>query len=324
MRDKQYFLVSAFVFAIITFLSTAPHVQGMAVLDRVVAVVNDDVITWSELYRTMEMDASPQLKAMGAADRSRIFKENEAMFLENLINLKLQVQEARRMGIRVAEEEVTESIGMIKKKYSMTEEKFRESLAREGYTIDEYKRRLYEQILVSKLVSQQIRSKIVLTDKEISAYLAENPKLLESSESYRLRQIFFRKPTNENERPAVEARASELVAKIREGADFGEIAKQFSEDPSAASGGELGIVSRDMLAKDFASAIAPLKQGEVSAPFWSDAGLHILKVEEKIEPKKRSDAEEEAKEKLFNRIFQERYNAWIKSLRETAFIEIRE
>ncbi|GAB4484898.1 MAG: SurA N-terminal domain-containing protein [Thermodesulfovibrionales bacterium] len=324
MRDKKYLLVAAFVLALTTCLSVVPDVQGMAVLDRVVAVVNDDVITWSELYRAMEMDASPQLKAMGAADRSRIFKENETAFLENLINLKLQVQEARRVGIRVAEEEVNESIGMIKNKYSMTEEKFRESLAREGYTIDEYKRRMYEQILVSKLVSQQIRSKIVLTDKEIAAYLAENPKLLESSESYRLRQIFFRKPKTADERPAAEARASELVAKIREGADFGELAKQFSEDPSAASGGELGVISRNMLAKDFVAALAPLKQGEVSAPFWSESGLHILKLEEKIEAKKRSDLEEEAKGKLLNKTFQERYNAWIKSLRESAFIEIRE
>ena len=101
-------------------------------LDRVVAVVNKEVITWSELYKTMEYESSDQAKQMSDAERAKIFKENEAEFLDRLIDMRLQIQEANNLGLTVSKEEVAEAVENIKKKYSLNDKSFEESLRKEG------------------------------------------------------------------------------------------------------------------------------------------------------------------------------------------------
>src|ERR1039458_8320225 len=97
------------------------------------AVLLDKVVTWSELYRSMEADASPQLKELKEEERLKIFKSNEAAYLETLINARLQVQEAKNMSMSVSDDEIKEAIESIKKKYSMSDEEFKASLKKEGF-----------------------------------------------------------------------------------------------------------------------------------------------------------------------------------------------
>lgn len=320
LEDGEMFrLKSSLIF--LYFLLCVTAVSHAAVLlDRVVAVVNQDVITWSELYRTMDSDASPQLKELKDDEKRRIYKESEASFLENLINVRLQLQEAKNLGITVGDDEVKDAIESIKKKYSMTEDMFKDSLKKEGYTLEEYKKRLQEQIIISKVVNQQVRSKVLVSDEDVKKFMKDNK---ESSEGYRLSLIFFKKPQTEVERKKVDEKAGEVLKKVKEGENFRNLAKTYSEDPSGADGGDLGFIKSDQLLKEFAQAIALLKPGEVSAPFWTARGLHIIKLEEKREAKSQSDMKEEAEKTLTDKIFVERYNAWVKSLREKAFIEIR-
>ena len=110
---------------------------GAAVLlDRVVAVVNKEVITWSELYKMMEYESTEQMKALSEEDRMRVFKNNEAVFLEKLIDMRLQLQEAKRIGLDVSPEEVKEAMENIKQKYSLTDKSLEENLAKEGLNIE--------------------------------------------------------------------------------------------------------------------------------------------------------------------------------------------
>jgi peptidyl-prolyl cis-trans isomerase SurA len=314
-KRMVYSLLFLFIFASLA--------QAAFLLDRVVAVVNQAVITWSELYRAMEMDATPAVKALPVEERKKIFKENEALFLENLISFQLQVQEAANHGLRVTEEEVKETIDGIKKKYAMTDAQFQNYLSAEGYSIGEYKRRLADQVLQSKIVNQQVRSKVIVTDADVDKFMKENKNISGSSETFHIRQIFFKKPKDETEKGRVEETAQAVYAKAQQGANFAELARQYSEDATRETGGDLGFIEKGNLAKDFRSALASMKQGDISKPFWSDRGMHILMLEEMAVPKSSAEIKEEARTALQKKLFNEKFNAWNKSLREKAFIDIR-
>ena len=291
-------------------------------LDRIVAVVNQDVITWSELYRAMEADASPKIKELQKDEQRKVFKENEAIFLETLIDVRLQLQEAKNAGVRVSDEELQEAVDNIKKKYSMSDAAFSESLKKEGFTFAEYKKRLWEQIVISKLVNSQIRNKIVVTDEELRKFVTENKEVLENTESYRVSQILLKKQ-NDADTGKLEEKAGDLIKKIEQGESFSDLAKQYSEDPSAKVGGDLGTLKKSQLNKNFTDIISQMKPGDVSKPFWTETGLHIIKLESRTEVKNNDEILQEARNMLNEKIFKERYNAWIKSLREKSFIEVR-
>ena len=308
---------------VVIFLFIAASSQAGVLLDKVVAVVNQEVITWSELYKSMEADAAPQLKEMKDNERLQVFKENEASFLETLIGIKLQLQEARSLGVNVSDQELKEGIDNIKKKYSMTDSDFMDSLKKEGYTFEEYKKRLREQIMISKVVNLQIRSKILTSEADVKKSLDENKELSESGEGYKLSQIFFKKPKSDGEKSSIEEKAAVVLKKLKEGVNFTDLAKQYSEDSSASSGGDLGLIKKAQMAKEFAQALSVMKPGETSAPFWTSGGLHIIKLNEKIGARSPEQITEEAKTALINKTFMERYAAWMKGLREKAYIEIR-
>jgi len=304
----------------ILFFSSRSH--AAVLLDRVVAIVNQDVITWSELYKAMEADASPKVKELRDDEKRKIFKENEAFFLETLINVRLQLQEAKNLGIRVSDEELQEAIGNIQKKYSMSEAAFGESLKIEGFTYAEYKKRLREQIIISKLVNMEIRNKIVITDEDLNKFVAENKEILENTERYKISQILLKKQ-KDTDNSKIEEKAGELLRKIEQGGSFSDLAQQYSEDPSAKAGGDLGLLKKSQLNKIFIDILSGMKPGDVSKPFWTESGLHIIKLESRAEAKNKDEAREEAKNILINKIYAERFNAWIKSLREKSFIEVK-
>ena len=317
MRRNKLFLYCIFTVLVVS------RADASFLLDRVVAIVNQEVITWSELYRAMEADASPAVKAMKEEERKKVFKENETAFLGTLINLKLQLQEAKHAGIRVTEEETKDAIDNIRKKYSMTDAQFRDSLKTEGYTFEEYRKRLQEQIIINKVVNQQIRSKIIVSEADIDAFMKSNKEFSVSNERYRIRQIFFKMPKDANDRTKTEERAEAVYSRILQGGSFPELAREYSEDSSRDMGGDLGFIDKGSLAKEFSEALSVMKPGDVSKPFWTGTGMHIIKLEEKTAVKSAAELREDAKKALSDKLFTERYNAWIKSLRERAFIDVR-
>ena len=303
-------------------LILAATLNAAVLLDRVVAVVNKEVITWSELYRMMEYDATDQVKSLNEKERMKIFKDSEADFLEKLVDIRLQTQEAARLGLEATPEEVKETIENIKKKYSLTDDALTESLKKEGFTFDEYKRRLAEQIVISKLVAQEIRNKIVVSEEEVKKYLEKNRESFSDSETFKLRQIFFRRPANDIDKKTVEDKASLIIQKVKAGEDFSALAKEYSEEPQSKLGGDLGYIRKSQLAKEFIDALQTLKSGDISAPFWTEKGLHIVKLEERIAPQNISEARESALKQLNESKFSERYKSWIKGLREKAYIMV--
>ncbi|MFN3479016.1 MAG: peptidylprolyl isomerase [Thermodesulfovibrionales bacterium] len=312
-RQTLSLVLSAFL--LLSFSTEASTVPFL--LDRVVAVVDKEVITWSELYRAMEFESGLDFRNVSEADKKRFFKENEAKFLETLIDRRLQLQEAKKLDISASNEEVKEAIEGIKKKYNLSDKDFEESLKAEGMTPEEYRKRLSEQIILSKVVNQQVRSKIIVTEEEINNYISKN-----RGSSYRVRQILIKK-TKDRDRDSMMAKAREAIVRIKAGEDFSAVAFSISEDPSAKAGGDLGIIKKELLSKEFLDVLSRMNVGDVSEPFWTDKGLHIIKLDEKIEANSPEEMREMARKKLFENKFNEAYRGWIRSLREKAFIEVR-
>jgi peptidyl-prolyl cis-trans isomerase SurA len=306
---------------IILILSVAS--DAAVILDRVVALVNEEVITWSDLYKMMEYEASDKVKAMNDEERLKIFKDSEAAFLEKLIDMRLQLQEAKRLGIGVTSEEVNEAIENIKKKYSLTDDAFEVSLKKEGMTYEDYKKRLSEQIIISKLIGQQIRNKIVVSGEDIEKYIDSNKENLQDSEAFRLRQIFFMRPKDEADKKSIEEKASLIIQRLKSGEDFSVLAKEYSEDSSGKMGGDLGLIKKSYMAKEFIETIKTMNVGDYSAPFWTEKGLHIIQLDEKISPKTTEEVRESVRKKLVEDKALEKYKGWVKDLREKAYIVIR-
>lgn len=297
--------------------------ETTVLLDRVVAVVNKEVITWSELYKIMEFEATEEIKNLSEEERTNIFKKNEPLFLETLIDMRLQLQEARSLEIGIAREEVEETIENIKKKYSMTDEDFTASIKKEGFTLEEYKKRLAEQILINKVVQYEIKNKIVISDTEIKKYMDANKETFSGSEKYRLRQIFFKGPEGNMDRKAIEEKALLVLQKLKAGEDFSNLARIYSEDSSGKMGGDLGLIDKSLLASEFTNALSGIKAGDYSMPFWTERGLHIIKLDERVSAQNIDKVKEDVRRQLAEAKFLENYKSWIKGLREKAFIEIR-
>lgn len=303
-------------------IDEVPQPHSPILLDRVVGVVNKEVITWSELYKMMEYEAQDQVKELTEDERMKLFKDSEADFLEMLIDMKLQLQEARRTGLEVFTEEITETIENIKNKYSMSHDVFLESIKKEGFSFDEYKKRLSEQILINKVINYQIRNKIVVSDDEVKKYMEANKVTQTAGESYRLRQIFFKMPASNEDRKIVEEKASLVIQKLAAGEDFSDLARVHSEDPSGKLGGNLGFINRSDMTNEFIEVLSGIKAGDFSKPFWTERGLHIIKLDEKMSEQNIDKVKEDIRNLLEEQRFLESYKSWIRGLREKAYIEI--
>lgn len=312
----MYFKRRMINYAVLFLFLLAGPAHAAMLLDKVVAVVNKDVITWSELYRAMEFEASSAMKALSDAEKSRAFRENEARFLEGMIDVKLQLQAAKKLDIEAGREDIAEAVESVKKKYSMSDTEFEESLRKEGFTLNDYKKRIAEQITLSKAVAQEVRNKIVISDSAVNAYLAVN-----KDAGYRIRQIFFGQPENDTEKKALEEKIKEVFQRIKNGDDFARLAMQYSEDLSGKAGGDLGFIKKEHLSREFLEVAAPMKAGEVSRLFSTAKGFHIIKLEERFDAG--DEMKEAARKKLFEKRFNEDLRSWIRGLRERSYVEVK-
>lgn len=299
--------VRSAVVSLVVILSLAGVAFGGVMLDKVVAVVNNEAVTWSELYRAMEFELSGQMQKMSDDQKRAAFRAREASILEDMINKKLQLQEAGRLGITASDEDVQGAIDGIKKKYSMDDSALRAALKAEGFTLEQYRERLREQLTIGRLVDREVRNKIIITDDDVKEYMAQNGDVL------RLRQIFLKAPAGETDEEALAKKLSGVLAKLEAGEDFSAVAREYSEGPAADDGGDLGYVKKRQLAPEFLDALKQMKPGDISRPFRSDKGVHIIKLEKN----------RDVRDTIMEKRFEARYRGWLKGLREKSFIDIR-
>ncbi|GMT47027.1 MAG: peptidylprolyl isomerase [bacterium] len=300
----------------------AASASASILLDRVVAVVDRDVITWSELYKAMEFELSDKLAGLSPKEKKEQLKRYEKDFLNMLIDTKIELNEAKRLNIGVSKKDLTSAINRIRLKYGLSEKEFLEALRKEGFTPQEYKKKVTEQIILSKLVNLEVRSKIIVTEGEIEKYIKTNGNNFDLSEGYRLRHIFFPVGTDKEKSEARE-KATKVIKLLDSGESFESVARKFSEGSDASKGGDLGFIKKTDLAPEFLKVVEGLKVGEYSKPFWSGKGFHVIMLEGKRLPDSKAVLKRKVRRILIQEKLKKSLKNYLRSLRSRVFIEVK-
>lgn len=265
--------------ALVLLLPALAAAQRAQLVDRIVAVVNKEVITLSELSVAMA-GAERQLQRQGTPAPARPLLERQ--MLERLIIDRAQLQRARETGIRIDELQLDRAVQRIAENNKLTLADFRRALERDGVAFDAWREDLREQIMVSRLREREVEEKVQVSDSEVDLFLEEMKAQPQRAE-YNASHVLVRVPEQASPERIEQARgrAQKALAEARAGADFARIAASYSDAPDALEGGALGWRSHERLPELFASALAALQPGEVSEPLRSPAGFHLLKLNER-------------------------------------------
>ncbi len=248
-------------------------------IDRIVAVVNDDVITESEFHI--------QLRRVRQELRTRQGNEppREALYrqvLERMVTEKIQLQIARRLGVKVPETAVDAALQDLARKNNLKLPELRKVLARDGVSLAAFKEDVKTQLIIRRLVEREVFSRVAVSDEEVANFLAGQQGRTASGREYNVSHILIRIPESAGAEAVnqAQAKAKQALESIRDGLDFEQAAISFSEGQDALEGGKLGWRKPGQLPTLFVEAVRGLEAGEVSEILQSANGFHIIKLNE--------------------------------------------
>ncbi len=268
-----------FFIALFVFSSAVLSQPGSESLDAIIAVVNDDVVVRSELNKEINL-VLPQLRQQGTAEPPRAQLEKQV--LDRLILKRLQRQRAKELGIEIDDATLNEAVMNIAKRNNLSIEDLQRTLEAGGIRFADFRDDTRSQILTNRLQSQEVVSKIRVTEPEIDRFLAKEAGRLVEREQVRLQHILLALPDNPTpeQLKTVETKANRLVAELRRGADFSEMAVRESEGRNALEGGDLGWFEMGAVPALVGDLATTLAAGEVSNPLRNPSGFHIIKLRE--------------------------------------------
>ena len=319
------FLIAALVLGLA--LAAGPAPARAAVIDRIIAVVNDEILTLSDLQEEMQEELRKVTEQYVGEEQERRRVETERRLLEALIDRRLQMQEAKSVKLMPSAAEVNASLEDIKKRGGATTDAgFQDALRREGLTLERFRRSVEEQIAISRLVSKDVRSKIILPEEDLRRYYDEHPEEFTRIPEVRLRHLLIRAAADADAAAVARARAKVEAARARilKGEDFGKVADEASE-AGGAPGGELGVVKKGELNPEIEGLAFALPLRQVSEGFRTTAGFHLILVEERTESPVLPYTE--SRERIREKLLQERQGAklkeWLAELRKRAVIDLK-
>lgn len=302
--------------------------RGASPVDRIVAVVNSDVITQFDLDR----QAAPYLKRImaqeaGDARKAEITAQVRQQVLSDMIEESLIDQAAKRLGITVTDGEVEGMIQDVMKTRGLTPGELNERIAQEGLSMDTYRKQLRSHFYKMKILNREVKSKIVVTDEEIGAYYREHQDLYEGREAARIRQILLivTPGATGQEKETQRAKAEDLLGRLRSGASFSELAMANSQGPAAAAGGDLGFVEKGVMLPEVDRAAFSMNRGETSDVIETRVGFHIIQVLDRrgagLKPVE--EVRDEIREKIGGAKMETKFEEWLEDQRKKAHIDVR-
>lgn len=245
-------------------------------LDRVVAIVDEDVVLESEFN---DRKASIMERLQGQYQQLPPEDVLNKQILEQLIIERIELGLAKRYDINVDEAEIDQSIARIRQKSNITQEQLEADLSRQGLNLDGLRRQLRNQLTINELQRGVVNSRIKINEQDIDNFLASSDGKYATSPDYHIGHILIAVPSSADADTikAAEDQANDIYKKIQAGADFAQMAISFSKDQAALQGGDIGWRKLAQLPELFGNEVIGLKQGQVSKPFRSGAGFHLLK-----------------------------------------------
>ncbi len=262
-----------------TLISLASHAEEIVPLDNIVAIVNDDVITQLELKSEFRQVVNTLKKKQAKLPPANILGKQ---VLERMILERIQLDLARKTGIKVDDTTLSRAINSIAAQNGMSINQFRENISREGIDFRRFKDEVKTQILLKRLIQRNVVNRVKVSDQEIDNFLFNIEKQGGIEQAYHLKHILVAVP--EASSPEVikkaEEKAKELVKDLRSGSDFSSIALAVSDGQNALEGGDLGWRKAGELPSLFFDTVRTLKVGEISNPIHSPSGFHIITIVE--------------------------------------------
>jgi len=315
----KYIIIAAGIFI---------SVPAMAeIMDRIVAVVNGDVITLSELNTAFEPFGKRIEEGYKGSDKEKVIAENRLALLNRLIDNMIIDQEAKKSQIIIKEEEVTDTINDLLSRRKMKMEDLINELAKENSSIEAHRKEVKAHLLRMRLLRREIKSKIAVTDEEIGEYYRKNREAYEGKEAVQIKQILvlFPKGADVKTKAKLREEMDAIHKRLLNGEPFDLLAAQFSREPAAATVGDLGFFEKGSMLPAVESVAFSLKKDEISKVIESPVGLHIIQAVDRrgagIKPIE--SVREEIKAKLEEEKTDKKYEEWIKELRKKSLIEIK-
>jgi peptidyl-prolyl cis-trans isomerase SurA len=249
-------------------------------VDRIVAVVNDEVLTSNDLNERVQL-VIRQLQRQGGQLPSADALQRQ--ILERMINDLVQVQMAKESGIKVDDATLDRTIDRISKENNLSLEDFRKALERDGIRYPRFREDIRNEILLARLREREVENAVVVTDAEVDTEMAREAKEATGDSEYRLAHVLVLVPAQANNDQIEQRRRRALVAlsELRRGASFAQVAATYSDSPDATQGGILGWRPSGRLPTLFLESLERMQPGEVSDILRSPNGFHIVKLLEK-------------------------------------------
>ena len=303
-----------------------PPVARAEMVDRIIAIVNDDVITFSDLnregaalFRRITQEAPPD-----QVERA-LLKAREEM-LSSLIDKLIVSQRAKKLGISVSDAEVDNAASRIIERNKTTPEKFWQQMALMGSKERDYRELIRSQMLQERLIDYEIRSRVVVNEERIREFYEKNYAQKTKEDAYHVLQMgFVWKENTQAAKDDARRRAEEAHQQALAGHDFRTLARQASDLPSAKDGGDIGVFKKSEMAGHMKASILGLQPGQISAIQEAPAGYQFFKLLSDRGDVGLQASYETVKEQIRQRLYEEALNSqfqkWVKELRDQAYIK---
>jgi peptidyl-prolyl cis-trans isomerase SurA len=317
--------------AILTFfLGLAAFAAADTIVQEIIARVNNSIITRSELQRTREQAAN-ELRQQGAANVEQELGKREKDLLRDLIDQQLLIQKAQELGI-TGDTEVIKRLDEMRKQMGLESlEDLEKAAQQQGISFEDFKQNLRNNIVTQAVISREVGSKIQITAQETKQFYEQHKDQFNVPEQVRLSEILISTQAGKEQAQdaeqiaAAEAKAKQVLAEIQNGVAFEDVAKKYSDGPSAAQGGDLGYFKRGSMARELEDRTFAMKPGEVTDVIRTKQGFVVLKVTEHNEGGVRplKEIEQQVQEAIYFRKLQPALRDYMTKLREQAFIDIK-
>lgn len=261
------------------FLGTSVHADVQP-LDRVVAIVDTDVVMQSQLDQRVREVQQTIAKRGDSLPPEHVLGQQ---VLERLIIENIQLQIGDRSGIRITDEELNQAVGTIAQRNNLSLEQFRAALERDGLSYEDAREQIRREMIISRVRQRRVAERIQVSDQEVENFLESESGKMQLSVEYRLANILIRVPdaASADEIQAADRRAQELYQQLQQGADFAQLAIASSASETALEGGNMGWRKAAQLPTPFDSMIGALSVGETTEPVRTPGGFILIKLLEK-------------------------------------------
>lgn len=293
------------------------------VVDRIVVVVNGEAVTEREIERIL-YPIYEQYRGLYYGDELiKKLEEVRKKVLDQLVDDRLILSEAKRLDIQIPEKDIDARVKEVSKRFP-TEAAMEVALTQQGLSLKELRKSYKEQMMVRRLIDGKIGSTIEVSPVELKEYFMKHSNEFVTPEEAKVLNILVRPKECLPKDKAVEL-IQDIQKRLKEGADFADLAKQYSEGPNAAEGGDMGNVKKGDLLPEIEKVVFALKPGEVSGIVKTSMGYHIFKVLDISERKCRdySEVRHEIEENIYREKIKDKIRVWVFNLKKNAYIEFK-